>query len=346
MADPKLLNKIRGLLDKAGSTEFPNEREALLGKAQELMDRHDIEEAQLELEGRGETRKPIKREIDLGDWTFSAQKIDLFYAFAKHARVRCAIEFRERHYFATVVGLENGISFAEMLYTVAVMEFITKINPGWRKEVTFDANVKALKESGRKWVDIAFEANRNGGNPRTGKPGSVTDGAWLKTAYRRECDRLGEPVVRHTQRHEAYRTSFASSFVTTIQTELWKMRRDAEKATGVNVGNLPVIRSIDERVDEEFYRLFPDMHPDAYRAQSAKARAEYDAMLDAMTPEERAAYDRDQAKSDEKSKKYYERNRHARYDANGWNAGEQAARAVDLSGGKGNVNRHERVELS
>ena len=41
------LNRVQGLLAKAESTEFPDEREALLTKAQELMARHAIDEAML-----------------------------------------------------------------------------------------------------------------------------------------------------------------------------------------------------------------------------------------------------------------------------------------------------------
>ncbi|MGI5502414.1 DUF2786 domain-containing protein [Lentzea sp. CA-135723] len=46
--DPKVLNRVRGLLAKAESTAFPEEAEALSAKAQELMNRHALERAMLD----------------------------------------------------------------------------------------------------------------------------------------------------------------------------------------------------------------------------------------------------------------------------------------------------------
>ncbi|HVK23336.1 MAG TPA: DUF2786 domain-containing protein, partial [Actinokineospora sp.] len=43
--DPKVLNRVRGLLAKAESTSFPEEAEALSAKAQELMTRYAFEQA-------------------------------------------------------------------------------------------------------------------------------------------------------------------------------------------------------------------------------------------------------------------------------------------------------------
>ncbi|MER5264905.1 DUF2786 domain-containing protein [Actinosynnema sp. NPDC002837] len=46
--DPKILNRVRGLLAKAESTAFPDEAEALSAKAQELVTRHALERMPLE----------------------------------------------------------------------------------------------------------------------------------------------------------------------------------------------------------------------------------------------------------------------------------------------------------
>jgi hypothetical protein len=46
--DPKVLNRVRGLLAKAESTAFPEEAEALSAKAQELVTRHALERMPLE----------------------------------------------------------------------------------------------------------------------------------------------------------------------------------------------------------------------------------------------------------------------------------------------------------
>ncbi|MFD1147427.1 DUF2786 domain-containing protein [Saccharothrix hoggarensis] len=46
--DPKILNRVRGLLAKAESTAFPDEAEALSAKAQELVTRHALERMPIE----------------------------------------------------------------------------------------------------------------------------------------------------------------------------------------------------------------------------------------------------------------------------------------------------------
>ena len=53
VVEPRILDKVRALLAKAESTEFPEEAEAYTAKAQELMARHRIDRAVLGATGRG-----------------------------------------------------------------------------------------------------------------------------------------------------------------------------------------------------------------------------------------------------------------------------------------------------
>jgi hypothetical protein len=57
------LDRVSALLAKAESTEFPDEAEALLAKAQELMARHAIDEAMLARSGRGPREEVTSRSI-------------------------------------------------------------------------------------------------------------------------------------------------------------------------------------------------------------------------------------------------------------------------------------------
>ncbi|RMB71755.1 DUF2786 domain-containing protein [Rhodococcus sp. SBT000017] len=56
--DSKMLGRIRGLLAKAESTQFPAEAEALSAKAQDLMTRYAIDSALLDT---GNPRNPYRR---------------------------------------------------------------------------------------------------------------------------------------------------------------------------------------------------------------------------------------------------------------------------------------------
>lgn len=334
----KILKRVRGLLDKAASTEFPEERTELLAKAQELKDRHDIEEAMLAGIGKGEARKPIVHKIDVGDKTLLDEKYHIMYAIARHCRCRSMDTYGGSGNEVTLVGMPDDIGYAEMLYTITVMQLVSKINPSWSATRGFDANVRLFKEAGIKWVDIAFEANRQGGNPRTGRPGSVTDGTWLKLAYRRECARLGVQPTRQTQRHEAYRATFAESFAYTISDELAKMRESAEKATGTEMSLLPAIVSDSGKIDQEFYRLFPYMDPEEQRKNREKREAARKAAWDAMTPEQQAKHilveDERRRQFEERQAKRPKTRQRDMYDSAGWANGQAAAREVDFSGGK------------
>ena len=61
-ADTRILGKIRALLAKAESTEFPEEAEALSARAQELMAKHSIDHALLAAQS-GNRDKPAGRRL-------------------------------------------------------------------------------------------------------------------------------------------------------------------------------------------------------------------------------------------------------------------------------------------
>jgi hypothetical protein len=327
VAEEKLLRRIRALLEKANDERnHEGEREAAFAQAQKLMDEHRIEMAMLDYGKGTPTQLPIEYAIKLPPSVFSDKKYSMLYYIAEHFGVKCVWDGRT----AELIGMQSSIEMMELVYTLAIMEFETKIEPVWSKEKSFDANVFALHGAGRKWVDIAHTANRHGGNPRTGRPGSTTDGSWLKAAYRRECARLGVEPRRQTQRHEAYQESFASSFLSTIIQRLHKMRKDADEARGGSVDHLPAIMGEKEKVNQAFWKKYPHMHPDAIKKRAEEYNRAREARLAAMTDEERA-------RAEKEANRPLKISRRTTYDEHGWQAGNQAAKQVDLLGGKNRV---------
>lgn len=61
--DETWMNRVVGLLAKAESTEYPEEAEALVAKAQQLMARHAIDDAMLAAAGRVPTELPTLEEV-------------------------------------------------------------------------------------------------------------------------------------------------------------------------------------------------------------------------------------------------------------------------------------------
>jgi uncharacterized protein DUF2786 len=116
-ADTRVLDRVRALLAKAESTDFPAEAEAYSAKAQELIARHSIEEA---LTARDRTEvTPYAKRIGV-DHPYESEKAGLLDAVARvnHCRTVWSPEFG----FSTVFGFDADIDAVEMLYTSLLVQ--------------------------------------------------------------------------------------------------------------------------------------------------------------------------------------------------------------------------------
>jgi hypothetical protein len=116
-ADSRVLDRVRALLAKAESTDFPAEAEAYSAKAQELIARHSIEEA---LTARDRTEvTPYAKRIGV-DHPYESEKAGLLDAVARanHCRTVWSPEFG----FSTVFGFDADIDAVEMLYTSLLVQ--------------------------------------------------------------------------------------------------------------------------------------------------------------------------------------------------------------------------------
>jgi hypothetical protein len=116
--DQKALAKVRALLAKAESTEFPDEAEALSAKAQELMSRYSLHQAVLDHDNG---RAPVVGGRRL--W------LDAPYADAKALLVqtvatanRCRTVWASKLGFATVIGAEPDLDGVELLVTSLLVQ--------------------------------------------------------------------------------------------------------------------------------------------------------------------------------------------------------------------------------
>ncbi|NVI86339.1 DUF2786 domain-containing protein, partial [Actinomadura sp. BRA 177] len=116
--DQRMLGKVRALLAKAESTEFPEEAEALSARAQELMARHSIDHALLAAEA-GDTGGPAGRRIAV-DSPYEAPKAVLLTVVADANRCR-AVWHRDLG-FSTVLGFPADLTAVEMLYTSLLVQ--------------------------------------------------------------------------------------------------------------------------------------------------------------------------------------------------------------------------------
>jgi hypothetical protein len=115
--DERLLDRVRALLAKAESTEFPAEAEAYSAKAQELIARHSIEEAL----AAGSTADvvPFARRVGV-DHPYENEKAALLDAVARANH--CETVWSPELGFTTVFGFDTDIDAVELLYTSLLVQ--------------------------------------------------------------------------------------------------------------------------------------------------------------------------------------------------------------------------------
>jgi hypothetical protein len=119
-ADARLLRRIRSLLAKAESTEYPEEAEALTAKAQELMARHAVDAALL----GPDTTTPAgavvgTRRVHVDD-PYVRAKMQLLGAVADANGVR--LVWYQSLAIANLVGVPSDLDAVELLFTSLLLQ--------------------------------------------------------------------------------------------------------------------------------------------------------------------------------------------------------------------------------
>ncbi|MGX6607772.1 DUF2786 domain-containing protein [Micromonosporaceae bacterium Da 78-11] len=138
--DDRVLDKVRALLAKAESTDFPAEAEAYSAKAQELIARHSIEEALTTRESAEVV--PFARRLGV-DHPYESEKATLLDAVARANH--CHSVWSPELGFSTIFGFDADIDGVELLYTsllVQANKAMTRDEPSKGK-----ARVKAFRRS-------------------------------------------------------------------------------------------------------------------------------------------------------------------------------------------------------
>jgi hypothetical protein len=117
--DDRVLRRIRGLLTKAESTEFPDEAEALTAKAQELMTRHAVDAALLDAGPSPAGIDVGTRRIHVTDPNVRA-KMQLLAAVAEANDVR--LVWYQGLGIANLVGGRADLEAVELLFTSLLLQ--------------------------------------------------------------------------------------------------------------------------------------------------------------------------------------------------------------------------------
>lgn len=118
-ADPKMLNRIRGLLTKAERTEFTQEAETFTAKAQELMTRYAIDAALLRTRAHTGPANVRSRRVHL-DNPYVTEKVHLLTAIGEANRVR-TVWFGDLS-IAVAVGTPADLQQVDLLFTSLLVQ--------------------------------------------------------------------------------------------------------------------------------------------------------------------------------------------------------------------------------
>jgi hypothetical protein len=122
--DERILARVRALLAKAESTNYPAEAETFTAGAQALMARHSIDHAMLTAVGRAPADEPTGRRIGI-DNPYEAPKATLLDAVASANRTRAV--WAKDLGFATVVGYPTDLDTVEILFTSLLVQATTAL---------------------------------------------------------------------------------------------------------------------------------------------------------------------------------------------------------------------------
>ncbi|MBC7680030.1 MAG: DUF2786 domain-containing protein [Pseudorhodobacter sp.] len=117
--DVKVLAKVRSLLAKAESTDFPDEAELLSAKAQELISRHALDRLLAETDSRDASAAAAARRIWI-EAPYVFPKAMLVAAVAEANRCRAIVS--DDLGFCTVVGQDRDLALVDLLVTSLLVQ--------------------------------------------------------------------------------------------------------------------------------------------------------------------------------------------------------------------------------
>jgi hypothetical protein len=256
MAENGKLATVRALLDTADSYEAEGNSEASASyraKAEQLMKKYRIDQEEA-LAINPTIAEPIAVELDLVGYgsQYKSQYAVMFWYIAKHCGVQhyCRYVYTEQGYTLRVhvVGYEEDVRYAEMLFTSARMVFTERLEPKVNPQFSDQVNAYRLRSAGIERVRIAEMMWGNTDKVFLGRVGRL---------YKAECAERGEEPMLSGRgvTGKAYREQYAEQFVNTLSGRLWQARQAAGEGGGL------VMHGREERIREAFYRFYPDQRP-------------------------------------------------------------------------------------
>ena len=250
------------LVDKAWSTTFESEKEALLAKADALMLKYSLDQFAL-LDPSRATTAPIKgqepemrvihyfgEELRTYDEQIMSTAHTIFYHLATHTGCRVG-SFGWSN--SKVVGYPADLDFLEMLVLSLKLDLLKRVDPQIVPEITWELNLVALKQAGRKWTVIHEMLEKHPNYKYRGQAWSHSIGVSFTAVYKRWRD--ANPDEPHNVANPTmWRRDFMDGYATGIVRRL----RDMRAASVQENKNLPaLIADKTKSLDDLYNELWP-----------------------------------------------------------------------------------------
>lgn len=339
------IRKVEALINRANHKDANSEeRIACLAKADEIMAKHRLDRAMLFKDGNKPEKEIIVKTVSALPYS---PYVGSLTWMRKDILTHCGVMSRTWQEEVTLVGYEEDIFYAEMLWTSVYMEFTSKLFPKWESHRGFDANVYALKNAGYSWPEVRDFALAENAGDHISKLTVKNAGSKLRTAFKREAQRNGIEVLPGRQQpanSRAWRDSFVEGFVNTLYGRLAVLSAKAKEAAG-EAGEIALISDAD-RVKHRFWEMYPETHPEAIRRVIEENRASFDRAESEMTEAEKKKLERDQKAAARRWTREQDRKMNSSSYQHGYSTGRDTARSLNLGRESAVSDRQNAKELS
>jgi hypothetical protein len=145
-AHRRILERVRGLLAKAEATGFPEEADALTAKAQELLDRHNVDRAALEGAAPVRTHAAASMRRIWIDDPYVPAKANLLHQVASANRCRAVLLAGLG--VVVVAGHEDDLDTVELLFTSLLVQATAQLTAaGSRRDASGRSRTRSFRQS-------------------------------------------------------------------------------------------------------------------------------------------------------------------------------------------------------
>lgn len=293
----KMLERVRALLAKADSTNFPEEAETFRAKADELMTAYAIEQWQVDQAQDGVTArpKPEARYVDINWWWGHSRGDELWGLFTACARhCRCVVAYRGQgsgpggYSQMPLIGLPSDLDYFDLMFTSLMLQMGRELERQPTADKTLAENVYDMRMAGMNWERITkllWEAgmvkpsrgehmSRDGETIEAATPFDRLPEAYWKVIK----NRLAQLNRKHARDNGlernyvhpgVFQRSYAMGFVSEVRKRMRQLRARAE-GTGDNPAAL-ALRDIRQVADDMYQEMFPPPEDDGKKSKGGGA---------------------------------------------------------------------------